>query len=508
MGDTEVRGKLEEVVIIAKGAGYVLIGTICGTGLRFLFRVIIGRYLGPSLLGFFFIGLGVFRISERMAGLGIQNGLLRYVPMYLGENDTKRVKGTIISGLRIVGVAGVCVAALVFFNSGFIARNIFQNFEMTNVLRVFSLALPFSAITAVLLFSTQAFRILKYKVFVREFQEPLICILIFALLYLFGWKLNGALLAFLLSVACGTFLAVFFLKKVFPPIADENIGCQYEIKKLLRFSWPLFFVGFFYMIILWMNTLLIGYFLTSEEVGFFGAAHNIAMLGLVVVNAFVSIFAPIVSDLTNRGESKKLEEVYKVISKWIFTLSFPVFILMIHFDQEILALSFGKTFVQGAVVLVILSIAMLVNSIIGSAGFLTAMSGNPKLELINLCITLPINALLSIVLIPKYGIQGAAYATLAAFILLNSMRIIEVHVLFRMHPFRIDMYKPLLAGGVSFFALFLAMKYMPIHFGNLVYFIQGSLAFVIVYVLMIFVLGLSEEDKMVFAKIKEKIRFG
>ena len=508
MGDAENWGKSEEVVIIAKGAGYVLIGAICGSALRFLFRAIIGRYLGPSLLGIFFIGLGLFRISERIACLGIQNGILRYIPVYFGEKDEERIKGTIISGLKIVGVAGLFVAGLIFINSNFIARNIFQNLELTNVLKAFSLVIPFSAITTVLLFSTQAFRVLKYKVVVREFQEPLFGILIFSFLYLIGWKLNGALLAFLLSIACGTILAAFFLKKVFPPIADKNVRSRFETKKLIHFSYPLFFVGFFYLVILWLNTLLIGHFLTMEEVGYFGAAHNIAMLGLVVVNAFVSIFAPIVSDLSNRKENDKLEGLYKVITKWIFTLSFPVFILMIYFDQEILALSFGRPFVQGAIVLVILSIAMLVNSIIGSAGFLTAMSGKPKLELANLSVTLSVNAILSVVLIPRYGIQGAAYATLVAFVLLNVIRLIEVRILFRIHPFRIDLYKPLVSGGIAFLTLFFAMKYFPFSLSAALYLAQGVLIFICVYVVLILVFGLAEEDKLVFSRIKEKIKFG
>jgi O-antigen/teichoic acid export membrane protein len=504
MSDHGIKENPEEIFTIAKGASHALAGTICGTALRFLFRAIIGRYLGPILLGVYFIGLGVFRISERVACLGIQNGILRYVPLYRGARDEKRLKGTIVLGLRIVGVAGVCVAAAAFFGSDFMARNIYHNSELTTVLRVFSVAIPFSAITAILLFSTQAFKIMKYKVFVREFQEPLMGIVIFMVLFMFGWKLKGALLAVLLSVLFGTFLAYIFLKKVYPPIAEKDACYIFEAKKLFQFSFPLFFVGFFYLIILWMNTLLIGYFLTVEEVGIFGAAHNIAMLGLVVVNAFVSIFAPIVSDISARGESKKLEELYKVITKWILTLSFPLFLLMIYFDREILTLTFGETFIDGAFVLVILSIAMLVNSFIGAAGFLTAMSGKPKLELANLGVTLFFNALLSILLIPKYGIPGAAYATLVAFIILNVMRIIEVRILFRIHPFRMDLYKPLLSGGVSFLVLFSATKYLPIFLNTFFYFVSGALLFVGVYILMIFVFGLADEEKLIFAKIKKK----
>lgn len=506
MTDSELRRKSEEVIIIAKGAGLVFLGTLIGTGLRFLYRVIIGRYLGPSLLGLFLIGLGLFRISERIACLGIQNGVLRYVALYSGEGDEKRIKGAIILGLRVVAVVGVCAGALFFFGSPLISHHIYNNVELVKVLRAFAIAIPFSAITTVLLFATQGFRVMKYKVVVREFQEPLTCVLAFLFLIYIGWRLEGALFAFILSVISGSILAFYFLQKLFPSLTSKMIPSILESKKILGFSWPLFFVGFFYLIILWMNTLLIGYFLSAEEVGIFGAANNVAMLGLVVVNSFSSIFAPVVSDLSNRGEKQALENLYKVVTKWISMLSFPLFILMIYFNQEILILSFGKEFVQGAGVLVILNIALLINAIIGATGFLTAMSGKPKIELANLGIVLLSNFILSVVFIPKFGILGAAYSTLAAFILLNVMRIIEVRFIFHIHPFRRDLFKPILSGGISLGILFLTMTYLPLSQNPQMGFVQGALVFVCVYILMIFLFGLEEEDKMVISMISDKIK--
>lgn len=506
MADSELSRNSEEVITIAKGAGIVFLGTIIGTGLRFLYRMLIGRYLGPSLLGIFLIGLGLFRISERIACLGIQNGVLRYVSLYLGEGDERHTKGAIVFGLRIVALTGLCVGTLVFFSSPIISLRIYHNVELANVLRAFAIAIPFSAFTTILLFATQGFRVMKYKVLVRELQEPLTCVLAFLLLIYIGLRLEGALFAFILSVVIGSFLAFYYLHKIFPPLTSNWIPSIMEPKKMLQFSWPLFFVGFFYLIILWLNTLLIGYFLSSEEVGIFGAANNIAMLGLVVVNSFVSIFAPVVSDLSNKRELGALENLYKLVTKWIATLSFPLFILLIYFDQEILYLTFGKDFVQGADVLVVLSSALLINAIIGATGFLTAMSGKPKIELVNLGIVLITSVIFCVVLIPKFGILGAAFSTFAAFMLLNVMRIIEVRIIFHIHPFRKDLYKPFLSTGISLGILFLTMNYLSFSRNPQVYIVQGSMVFIFVYVLMIILLGLEEEDKMVLARILDKFK--
>lgn len=495
----------QEITTIAKEAGIVFVGTIIGTGLRYLFRAIIGRLLGPAQVGLYFIGLGIFRISERLACLGVQNGILRYVPLYKGEKDESRVKGTIILAVRIVLISGILGCLLVVLFSPLISLRFYDDSQLIGVLRFFSIALPFSALTVVFVFSMQGFRILKYKVMVRELFEPLSRILFFICLFFLGWRLFGALFSFVISTAVGTILAFFFLKKVYPKILDKHTLPIYETKKLVGFSWPLFFVGFFYIIILWINTLLIGYFLHSKDAGIFGAAHTTAILGQVVLNSFVSIFAPIVSDLHNRGEKEKLENLYKVVTKWIFTLSFPLFVIMIHFAEEILNLSFGKNFVEGTTPLILISIGFLINSILGSAGFLTSMSGRPKFELANLTVVFMINVVFCILFIPKYGITGAAYATLISFVVLNIMRIVEVYFLFKMHPFELTLYKPLLAGGISFMTLMLTAKYFSTR-SDLILLLVGSAIFCCVYCLILFLLGFNEEDKVVLAKIREKTK--
>lgn len=497
-----------ESLVIAKGAGIVLVGTTFGTGLRFLFRAFIGRFLGPSVLGLFFIGLGLFRILERVACLGIQNGMVRYVALYSGEEDNRRLKGIILSGLRIAAVFGICVGAILFLGSEFVAHRIYNSADLVNVLKIFGLAIPFSVVSTILLFSTQGFQVMKYKVYVRELGEPLSRILIFLFLYFLGWTLYGALFAFLLSVVLGMFMSFYYLKKVFPSFYSKKIASIYETKKLLHFSWPLFFVGFFYLIILWINTLLIGYFLSSDEVGVFGAAHSIAMLGLIVVNAFVSIFAPVISDLSNKKEFEKLKSLFKIVTRWTLTLSFPIFFLMIYFAEDILRLSYGEGFIQGAHVLVILSIALMINSVMGAAGALTAMSGKPKIEFFNLGAVLFVDVIISLMLIPRYGILGAAYSTLSAFILLNVIRIVEVGFLFRTHPFRKDLYKPLAAGSLSSLFIFLMVDYIPLRLNPSAAFIGGSLFYVGIYFLIILLFGIEEEDRMVIHTIKRKIRNG
>ena len=97
-----------EIATIAKGAGIVFIGTIIGTGLKYLFELIVARNLGSELFGLFFLGFSIFKISEVISTLGLHNGILRYVALYAGENDRQRVKGVIILASKIV----ICTSIL------------------------------------------------------------------------------------------------------------------------------------------------------------------------------------------------------------------------------------------------------------------------------------------------------------------------------------------------------------------------------------------------------------
>ncbi len=504
--NNDILNSSREITSVAKGAGVVFAGTIIGTVLRYLFRAIIGRFIGPTQVGLFFIGLGVFRITEKIACLGIQNGILRYVSIYKGEGDDKRVKGIIVIASRIILAVGIVIGFFVALLSPAIANKIYHQPDLINILRLFGLAVPFSALIVVFVFSTQALRIMKYKVIVREIFEPLLRIILFIGFIFLGWKLFGAIWAFVISTVFGLFLAFHYLKKLFPELMDKDFKPIYETRKLLHFSWPLFFASFFYLVFLWANTLIIGYFLSPREVGIFGAAHNTVLLSQVVLNSFVSIFAPVISDLNNRQEMNKLHGLFKIVTKWVLTLSFPLFILMVYFAKEILDLSFGKDFIGGANCIVILSIGFFMNCVFGSSGFLLVMSGKPRIEFYNLCIVLTANIVMSIILIPEYGIVGAAYSASACFILLNILRFAEVHLLLKMNPLKGDMYKPLFGGGIAFIGLVLLARILSPVDHSLLFLLTGTLIFMIVYALILMALGFDDEDKIVFAKIKEKMK--
>ena len=493
-----------EITIIAKGAGIIFIGMTIGTGLRYLFEFIVARNLGPDLFGSFFLGFSAIKIAEIVSTLGLHRGVLRFVAIFQSAGDVARTKGAILFSIRTTLVVSLILGIFMFMLSPFVSLHIFHKAGLASVFRLFALIVPFIAVTTILVFCTQGFKIMKYRVFVRELFEPGIRIIAVVFLFILGFKLNGAIFAFIASILLGTILALVYTKKSFPPLIDKSTRPIFESKEILKYSWPLLLAEFFGLIIMWINILMIGYFKSSGEVGIYSASHRTALLGEVIFLSFNAIFSPITADLYYRKEHERLAHLFKLVNKWIFALNFPVCLLLVFFASDLLRL-FGNRYLPGTMCLVLLGTAQLVNSALGSSGFLIMMSGKSRINLINNIFTALLNIGLNVLLIPAYGILGAALSFLASVIVVNLVMVVEVYALFRIHPFRTDMYKSPLAGGISFISMALLMRFLRWTGNPILLMGTGSMIFLLSYIILINALGIGEEDKMVLQSLKAKL---
>jgi O-antigen/teichoic acid export membrane protein len=493
----------QELITISKGAGILFIGTAAGTALKYLFELAIARKLGADSFGLFLIGFSFFKIAEILSTLGLHNGILRYGSIFKAKGDFSRLKGSVLSAMRLVALSAVVFGGIVILFSKLISQSLFHTPKLEPVFAIFSLSLPFSALSMVIVYAIQSFKIVKHRVYVKEIYEPLSRLLFFIILTLTSLRLFGALIAFLVSSMSGAILAIYYLKQVSPQVFDKNILSIYETKILLNFSWPLFFTGFLNILFLWIGTLIAGLYLPQNEIAYYGAAQRTAMLGMIILISFSSIFAPIIADLYYRKEWTKLEHLFKSVAKWIFAISLPVFLSMILFSKDFLHI-YGKEFVAGASCLVILSIGQMLSSTCGPFTHMIMMSGRSKINLLNSVLVSLINIILCFLLIPKIGIIGAALAATISLAIVNTVGLIETFMIYKIHPFRPDFIKPLLSGGAASLVSFLILGLLSDRIHFLLALLIGITSFLIVYIPFLFILGINREEKFILEKIKAK----
>jgi O-antigen/teichoic acid export membrane protein len=503
-GPTPAEGHSDEIRSIARGAGIVLLGTIAGSGLKYLFEFIVARRLGPALFGVFFLGMTVFNLAARLGALELNSGLLRFVSLYKGENKTERVKGTVLAGLRIALLAGSASALLLIAFSGSWLGRALHAGQLSQVLKLLSIGVIFTAATEILVYSMQALGAVEYRVWVRSIFEPALSIVLALVFLNRGWGLSGAVLAYLAPLVLGTLLAFGFLRRVFPPLVRKDVPAVSDAREIIRFSLPLLLAGLLSVFMVQINPLILGYFRPSAEVGVFGAAQRTALLLPLVLDSFNAVFAPMIADLTNRRALDKLEALFKIVTKWILALSFPVFLMLVFYGKDILSL-WGKGYREGLACLIVIAAGQFVNCATGPVGYMISMSGRPRISLANTAGVLALNVALNILLIPRYGIMGSAFALALSLALVNLVRLVEVRWLLKIHPYRWDSLKPLAAGSLALLVLVLAESSVLKAAEGAWRISGGILLFCAGYASILAAFGIGAEEKLVFSRIRERI---
>lgn len=489
-----------DVLKIAKGAGIAGFGDVVMRFLTFATVVMITQAVGAELYGIFLLAFTVISIAGILCKAGLDNGVLRFVSMYKGQNDNAHIKGTILFSLKATLVLSLGVGLLLFLFSGTIADKIFYKPELENIIKALIIVLPPVSLTTVFLSSIHGFQLIKYKVYVERFIQPISMLVLLVILFSIGYKLFGIILATIISSIIACFSAFYFLIKIFPFYKREIVPV-FENGKLIGFSVPLLFQNFLALLMQRIDLLMIGYFLASSDVGIYGAAAKVAITGILVFASFEATFAPVVSEFYGRKEIKRMENLFKIVVKQTFTVSFPIFLLMIIFAKPIMEI-FGPSFISGAPCLIILSIGYLITSLTCGSGYILIMIGKPQIELLNSCILCIGNIVLNYILIPRYGILGAAMATGTSIAVINLLKLGEVYYFLKVYPYESSFLKPLTAGMVSAGVIFLLKNFIFHTSPWMLFFL--AIIFGLIYISLLRLFGFEKEDKLVLDIVRKK----
>ena len=165
-------------------------GMTLGSVFRYIFSIVMARFLGAQMLGIYSLGNAVTRIAEIFALMGLDNGVLRFVSR--DTENTHNVNSSIYSSLKAGLLSSIVISIILFFSAELIVNDLLKEDKfLITVIKVFSLSLPFTVLTLISSFATQAFKILKYKIFVNQIVNPLILLIAFlASFYILGTQLS------------------------------------------------------------------------------------------------------------------------------------------------------------------------------------------------------------------------------------------------------------------------------------------------------------------------------
>jgi O-antigen/teichoic acid export membrane protein len=300
----------------------------------------------------------------------------------------------------------------------------------------------------------------------------------------------------------GAFLAIISVQRLNPLRGTRQIPIP-ETRAILAFSWPLMLMTVVNLAWQESETVVLGILAPSDQVGIYYASARMTTLLAVFLTAFSLIFAPVMGELYAKNEQQQLSSLLKTVTRWGFTLCLPLFLLFFACSDQIVAL-LGPGFAMGAVVLPVLATAQLFNVITGPVGWSLIMSGRPKLNLLNSVLMLGLSFSLDLLLIPRYGIVGAAMGGALSIFLVNLLRLAEVYAILRIHPYNLSYLKPITAGFVAAIVV-VGLRSAVTDLSPVAFLTLSALIVVLTFALTLLILGLEKDDRMVVEAIVRQL---
>ncbi len=508
-----------EISGAASNAGFVGMSNIFGYILKYANNILYQRGLGIGLYGLFTLSSAVVTLIGTVLTLGLDDAMIRYIAIYRGRKQPNLLRGLTIFCSALSGIAGLLGAFFVIYFAPAIAG--FEHKpQITPFLQVLGSTIPLMILTTIWAGGLQGFKDFKKRAILGKILLPFIGFLLVLIVIIFFHTLYAILIITVIGTLLGAVGNLYFFFQRFAKVnakkeKPDDKPEEYAAREWFGFAAPNFLTTIVGVALDSIDTLLLGFFAVSIiALGQYGAAIKVTALIGMPLNALNTMFAPTIAELHSRGEHEKLAVMFKIVTKWSITFSLPIFWVTVLFAVPFLSFS-GDAYISAWPLVLVFSVGGLVSAGTGSVGYMLLMTGRVKLSFLNSLAAIIANVVFGLILTPRYGAMGIAIATSLAIVVVNSMRVLQVRILLKMQPYRLDVLKPI---GASLLAAAIigipdyAMSYL--HFTIKVFHAQlyPQLllvpAFVALYIWLLARFKMSPEDSIVLDKFAKKFKPG
>ncbi len=491
--------------IVVKGAIIFLIGMFFSKLFNYFFRLLTAR-LGPESYGMITLATSFVAVLAVLSTLGLNNGILRYVPYYYSREENSKVRGVINFSLKTSIITGIIVGIILFALSGFIPETFFPHFDKTTlsaILKITAFIIPVTAILFIFFASFEAFRFLKYELYTKNIFEGAFKLAFTFLMISLGYSVIGVMFVYLAAVVGSMILSFYYIRKYIHPIIKKETKPEIVGKELMQYSLPLLLSGLCMILLLSVDTWIIGYSRTAAEVGLYNAAYPTAQLLYTIPSIILILFLPVLADLYSKEDKESFKTLYKSTTKWIFLINLPIIILFFIFSKEILSVLFGSQYVSASLSLLILSIGFFGNSLVMTSERVLMVVKKTKFILGSYLTVLIVNTVLNLYLVPAYGIKGASIASAISYLALTLFFILGSYYYSKTLPFTLQYLKAVVAALVPSGLVFLITFTLSY---SIYTFVAAIIVFLLSYLLFLVLLkAFDKDDIMIIKSIKNKI---
>jgi O-antigen/teichoic acid export membrane protein len=430
-----------------------------GQGLLPLHRMMVSRLFGPSLYGTYRVANDFIELLARTGMIATDKGLLRFLAMDRIANDHEAAARTAGSGLRLATVAGIVLSLAVAVAAPWLAAA-WGIPALGSMFRIMAPGVLAGDLAIVLVAATLAAKVTRVNLLVRGIGEPFLLVALTLVAAVFGRTAVGLATAY-----SGAYLA---LVVVAATAAAAIYGARWLLEALRKparagfasFIAPLAVAELANALLSRAHVFLLGGLSGPNTVALFAAAEELGRPAAAVRYVFDPIAAVAISECFRLGDRARLFYNVRLITRWVASAAAPIAATLIVLRRELLWL-YGPTFGPASGAMVLMVGTHLSNSVLGIGAGLLPLAGRPGRFLIANLIAAGMNVALCLLLIPRFGLMGAAIASLASTLGLLLMLIGDTYRLERVHAFEPALAKPFVAAAGAA-AIELGVRALPL----------------------------------------------
>lgn len=473
-----------------------------GIALGFIATIVLAPHiLGAERFGLTRTLIAVMTISAQFVNLGVSNAIIKFFPFL--QEKTESPQG-LFWVFTIPPLLGLLVFSVVYI---FMQESILSLYaDDTLFAEYYYLIIP-------MVFSLAAFGLLNSfvkasfnTVFASFLQEVLLRILFIAdlILFYFGYvNFDEFILIFVLNYGIQYLLLFFYALKggylnfSFP----SKVFNKTTRKAISQFSFFSFFSGFTMILVGNIDLIMVDIFEGLEKTGVYAIALYFGAVIVIARRSISKISFPIITKAFKDDDMKMVDKVYRQSALNQLLVGLLIYIGILANTDNLFSL-LPEIYAQGSMVIVIIGLANLFDIATGANGQIIIASKYYKFDFISSFILMAVSIVLNLILIPKFGMTGAATATAASICIYNIIKMMYVWFKFKLQPFTWQTLALIVLGPLVLYA----SKFMPSLSNVILDILLRSILITIAYVGSVYLFNLSDEVNDTLRAIFKKIR--
>ncbi|MFO7767604.1 MAG: flippase [bacterium] len=416
-GGERVAGRL------ARGSTGTFGLTVVSKGLSFATGVFLARVLDASGYGAYSFAISWVVLLFVFAVMGMNRLLIREFAVYNERAEWGRMRGMMRRADQI-GLSNSLLLALLVGGLAWLLGGSAGS-SLVSALLVGLVLLPLQTLIGLRQSAMQGLEYIVRGQVPGRLVQPLLLLLLLLIVYLldlFELTAVRALGLQILTMVTALIIAHRLLKRSLPGEVMRT-PAVYETRAWVKSAMPLLLVGSMLIVNQRADVIMVGAILGDAPTGIYNAAARWAE-GISIVLTSVNVaLAPTLAAIHARGDMAHLQRVITRSTRAIFLLSVPAALVLFIFGYWLL-LIFGPEYTPGLTALRILAAGHLFSASVGSVGALLVMTGRDREAALAVTVSGVLNIGLNAALIPAYGIEGAAVATVASLVVWNLIMVV------------------------------------------------------------------------------------